>query len=59
MGKATTLKTAVDSSAKNLKTWFRKLFIIIPARDIGVISPLRLQTQIFRTGSDMAKNKTF
>ena len=59
MGKATTLKTAVDSSAKNLKAWFRILFKIIPARDIGRISPIRLQTQIFPKGRVRAKNKTF
>ena len=58
-GNATTLKTAVDSSAKNLKAWFRILFKIMPARDIGVNSPIRLQIQIFRTGSDIAKKKTF
>ena len=49
---------AVDKNAANLKSWFRKLFKIMPARDIGVISPVRLQIQIFRTWSDRAKNKT-
>jgi len=49
----------VDKNAENLKSWFRKLFKMIPARDIGVISPIRLQIQIFRTGRDRAKKKTF
>ena len=53
------LKTAVDRSAKNLKAWFRIHFKIMPARDIGVTSPIRLQLQIFRTGRVKAKNKTF
>ena len=50
---------AVDKNATNLKSWFRKLFKVMPARDIGVNSLIRLQIQIFRTGSDRAKNKTF
>ena len=50
---------AVDKNAANLKSWFRKLFKIMPARDIGVTSPIRLQFQIFLTGRDRAKNKTF
>ena len=49
---------AVDKNAANLKSWFRKLFKMMPARDIGVNSPIRLQTQIFCAGSDNAKNKT-
>ena len=50
---------AVDKNAANLKSWFRKLFKIMPARDIGVNSPIRLQNQIFRTGSDRAKKRHF
>ena len=50
---------AVDKNAANLKSWFRTLLKIMPDRDIGVISPVRLQIQIFRTGRDNAKNKTF
>ena len=49
---------AVDKNAANLKSWFRKLFKIMSAREIGVNSPIRLQIQIFRAGSDRAKNKT-
>ena len=48
-----------DKNPANLKSWFRKLFKIMPARDNGVNSPIRLQIQIFRTGSDRAKNNTF
>ena len=49
---------AVDKNAVNLKSWFRKLFKIMSDREIGVNSPIRLQIQIFPTGSDRAKNKT-
>ena len=58
-GKSKHTENAVDKNAVNLKIWLRILFKIMPARDIEVISPIRLQTQIFRTGRDRAKNKTF
>ena len=58
-GKAKRQKKTVDENAANLKSWFRKLFKIMRNRDIVVISPVRLQIQIFLTGRDRAKNKTF
>ena len=58
-GKANRQKMVADKNPANLKSWFRKLLKIMPARDNGIISPIRLQIQIFRTGSDRAKNNTF
>ena len=50
---------AVDKITAILKGWFRKLFKIMSALDIGVNSQFRLQIQIFRTRRDIENNKTF